>query len=56
MKLKDIGNLVNLIADVGVLVSLMYLGFRVGQNTSEVGAATRHDLANARLALSLALT
>ena len=39
MKLKDIGDLANLIAGVGVILSLLFVGYQIRQNTEETRAA-----------------
>ena len=40
MKLKDIGDLANLIAGVGVILSLLFVGYEIRQNTEEARAAS----------------
>ena len=47
MKLKDIGDLANLTAGVGVIASLLFLAYEVRQNTLETRAATRNNVVNA---------
>ena len=54
MKLKDVADLANLIAAVGVIISLLFLAYEVNQNTEESRAANRHDVATALRELTLA--
>ena len=39
MKLKEVGDLANLLAAVGVIISLLFVGYEIRQNTSESRAA-----------------
>ncbi len=40
MKLKDVGDLANLLAGVGVIISLLFVGYQIRQNTEEARAAS----------------
>ena len=58
MKLKDIGDMANLVAAIGVIISLLVVAYQVNQNTAEARAANRQSVADAarELALSQATT
>ena len=53
IKLKDLSDLTNLIAGIGVIASLIFLGYQVNQNTAEIRAATRHDVVSALREMTL---
>jgi hypothetical protein len=42
LKLREIGDLANLIAAVGVIISLLFVAYEVNQNTDASLAANRH--------------
>ncbi len=56
MKLKDIGDIGNLVAALGVIISLLFVGYQINQNTEESRAANRQASADAirEVALSFA--
>ncbi len=53
MKRKDIGDLANLIAAASVIISLLFVGCEVRQNTAETRAVNRHEVVNALRELTL---
>ena len=44
MKIRDIGDLANLIAAAGVVISLLFVAYEVNQNTAASLAANRHTV------------
>ena len=55
MSLADISSIANLLAAIGVLITLIYLSRQVrqGEHAREVSGPPAHDRASARRALSL---
>ena len=53
MKIGNIGDIANLIAAVGVIISLLFVGYEINQNTEESRAANRHDVVAALRELTL---
>ena len=59
MKLREIGDLANLIAAVGVIISLLFVGYEIRQNTAETRASslqTSHDGSMCNLSNGMANT
>lgn len=56
MKLKDIGDVGNMVAALGVIISLLFVGYQINENTVETRATNRQASADAirEVALSFA--
>lgn len=44
MSLEDLGNIGELVAALGVFISLVYLGFQIRQNTAALKSSTSHEV------------
>jgi len=53
MSLNDLANLAQIIAAIGVVVSLFYLAVQIRSNTKVVGAQARHSMSEFALRISL---